>query len=467
MSARSVGTSFIALAVVALLVAYPTTSSAQDTQAQIQSILARLAELSAVVKGMEQSAGACPSLTRVLSFGLRGDDVKSLQDFLILEGMLSAESATGYFGPLTEASVKQWQARNNIVSSGDALSSGFGVVGPKTRAAIFARCTTLSATPVSTTPSIFILSPRENTRVAGGNELRIAWQSANVPPQSIVALSLFDNAGKRVGSILSAGASTGEYSWRIPSGGTDCAPGEDAFSCIVKLAGCDGDDICSVSSGTYRIMATLSTGISTTSQPFQVVGSSFSSLLSLIGKPVPTSSLGALLGDPATTTPAPGSCVHEGETFAPGAAISVPCDGNCPSPSPGSGTGFITGACMGGEWCVPFTPYCAESFDDINLSAYEGGGAGSIGSGYAINCPVEGYKAYLSCPYGGCQTGWNTCRSSKWVRDEKQSVVEPGTRGPCQSTELWCEVGNEHGFSCVPSWQCINGKASVGDDDDE
>lgn len=467
MNARSARYSLIALATVSLFAAHPALSSAQDTQAQIQSILARLAELSALVKGMEQSASVCPSLTRVVSVGSRGDDVKGLQEFLIREGLLSAESATGYFGPLTEAAVKQWQAKQNIVSSGDALSTGFGVVGPKTRTSILARCAVLSAAPVSTTPGIFILAPRENTRVAGGNELRIAWQSANVPPQSTVALSLFDSAGKRVGSILNRGASSGEYSWRVPSGSTECAPGEDAFSCIVKLAGCDGDAICSLSSGTYSILATLSNGLSTTSPPFQVMGGSFSSLLSLIGKPVPTSSLGALLGDPATTTPAPGSCVHDGAVFAPGATLSVECDGNCPSPSPGSGTGFITGACMGGEWCVPFTPYCAESFDDINLSAYEGGGAGSIGSGYAINCPVEGYKAYLSCPYGGCETGWNTCRSSKWVRDEKQSVVEPGTRGPCQSTELWCEVGSEHGFSCVPSWQCINGKASVGEDDDE
>lgn len=43
---------------------------------------------------------------------------------------------TGYFGPLTEHAVQSWQSMHQIVSSGTAQSTGYGSVGPKTRAAI-------------------------------------------------------------------------------------------------------------------------------------------------------------------------------------------------------------------------------------------------------------------------------------------------------------------------------------------
>ncbi len=68
---------------------------------------------------------------RTLSSGLSGTDVKTLQTQLISRGYLSA-SATGYFGPATLAAVKKFQCDNKIVCSG----SSFGIVGPKTQAAL-------------------------------------------------------------------------------------------------------------------------------------------------------------------------------------------------------------------------------------------------------------------------------------------------------------------------------------------
>ena len=75
-----------------------------------------------------------PLLTHNLWRGTEGDDVKTLQDKLILDGFLAAGNATGYYGSLTEEAVKAFQRANNIVSSGDAVSTGYGVMGPSTRA---------------------------------------------------------------------------------------------------------------------------------------------------------------------------------------------------------------------------------------------------------------------------------------------------------------------------------------------
>ncbi|MBI2048746.1 MAG: peptidoglycan-binding protein [Parcubacteria group bacterium] len=98
-------------------------------------------------------SAACPALTRALYAGLSGEDVKSLQRFLAADSSIYPEGlATGYFGPATERAVQRWQARNNIVSSGTPSGTGYGVVGPGTRAAIARVCGNTSTTP--TTPTV-------------------------------------------------------------------------------------------------------------------------------------------------------------------------------------------------------------------------------------------------------------------------------------------------------------------------
>jgi peptidoglycan hydrolase-like protein with peptidoglycan-binding domain len=70
------------------------------------------------------------AFSRPLSTGSEGTDVTSLQNVLKNQGLFNV-SATGYFGPLTESAVKAFQEKYNIAKSGD---SGYGFVGPKTRA---------------------------------------------------------------------------------------------------------------------------------------------------------------------------------------------------------------------------------------------------------------------------------------------------------------------------------------------
>jgi len=72
--------------------------------------------------------------------GSRGDGVKLVQGFLVSENLLTGDSATGYYGEQTEKAVREWQKRENIVSSGDARSTGWGMIGKRTRAAMHKRC---------------------------------------------------------------------------------------------------------------------------------------------------------------------------------------------------------------------------------------------------------------------------------------------------------------------------------------
>jgi len=77
--------------------------------------------------------------TRSLEYGMSGADVAVLQNTLVDKGYLSA-TPNGYFGPATLAAVKKFQCAQNIVCSGTA----YGVVGPKTQAALGAGDTSAS-----------------------------------------------------------------------------------------------------------------------------------------------------------------------------------------------------------------------------------------------------------------------------------------------------------------------------------
>lgn len=75
------------------------------------------------------------SFTRTLQLGSEGSDVQRLQQFLAQDPAIYPEGRiTGYFGPLTRAAVGRWQIARNIIW--DESTAGFGIVGPKTRAAI-------------------------------------------------------------------------------------------------------------------------------------------------------------------------------------------------------------------------------------------------------------------------------------------------------------------------------------------
>ena len=85
----------------------------------------------------------CPTLVRTLSLGSSGTDVANLQGFLAQNPLIYPEgTVTGYFGMFTQDAVQRWQSAYGVVSSGSPATTGYGIVGAHTRAAIAASCAT-------------------------------------------------------------------------------------------------------------------------------------------------------------------------------------------------------------------------------------------------------------------------------------------------------------------------------------
>ena len=166
--------------------------SADQLRAKAEALLARIRELEAQLGyagNVGQGSGApsvvlnsssCPLIGRSLKLGSTGDDVTRLQQFLARDFDVYPEGKiTGYYGSLTEAAVKRWQVKYNIVSSGTPESTGYGVVGPRTAAAIALLCTTGSYGGVSgpATPAAPVGGFIQVTPVAGNAPLKVAIQA--------------------------------------------------------------------------------------------------------------------------------------------------------------------------------------------------------------------------------------------------------------------------------------------------
>ena len=117
----------IRFALVFLLVAVPSVSLAQGPPLPNDSVA--------------KSASSTPigelKFSRTLRKGMAGDDVRALQEHLLLiPDVYPNGSTTGYFGKLTEEAVKRFQEREGIAHSGTADTTGYGLVGRQTLAKI-------------------------------------------------------------------------------------------------------------------------------------------------------------------------------------------------------------------------------------------------------------------------------------------------------------------------------------------
>jgi len=92
--------------------------------------------LSVFASPAEAMVSCQPILTTTLNIGSQNDEVLNLQKFLVAQGFLTADNQTGYFGFNTRAGVQRFQARNNIVTAGTPATTGYGLVGARTRTAM-------------------------------------------------------------------------------------------------------------------------------------------------------------------------------------------------------------------------------------------------------------------------------------------------------------------------------------------
>jgi hypothetical protein len=158
---KYIGTSLVALGLlfsVGFLAPAPAQASSL-TSTQVSAILSLLqsfgadqgtiSNVSAALGGSAPANTSCLNLSNNLTLGSSGSDVTSLQNYLIQKGDLTGTSATGYYGYLTVGAVGQLQLSLNIVSSSN--DSAYGIMGPKTRAAVGCGSTSNGSTVVMPT----------------------------------------------------------------------------------------------------------------------------------------------------------------------------------------------------------------------------------------------------------------------------------------------------------------------------
>lgn len=98
----------------------------------------------------DQKTPVCPVISHTLTLGWTGKEVTQLQEFLAVTGYFTYPQITSYFGSVTQSAVQAFQRAEKVVATGTPAATGYGLVGPKTRAAIARVCTAPSAQPIST-----------------------------------------------------------------------------------------------------------------------------------------------------------------------------------------------------------------------------------------------------------------------------------------------------------------------------
>lgn len=184
-----------ALLVIACIAAAPFVASAQSTD--ITSLLAQIQMLQNLIASIQNSgytqpatpsntsaaASVCGKLSRALSKDMSGADVQALQSYLIAQGMLTG-LPSGYFDAATEAAVQQWQRTYGLISSGSPETTGWGVVGPRTRALIQANCKPTLTCPPAPTPATICRGSW--SKITDTNGCTTAWK-CSVPLNSSTA----------------------------------------------------------------------------------------------------------------------------------------------------------------------------------------------------------------------------------------------------------------------------------------
>ena len=86
------------------------------------------------VQASNTISGVDANFSSTLKAGMSGGDVRRLQTILASDSEIYPEGLiTGYFGRLTQRAVERFQAKYGIVSSGTPNTTGYGLLGPKTR----------------------------------------------------------------------------------------------------------------------------------------------------------------------------------------------------------------------------------------------------------------------------------------------------------------------------------------------
>jgi hypothetical protein len=111
----------------------PTNPTQADYQNLLDALLKQLAFLQEQLSTQQRSSNY--QFTHNLQLGDSGEDVTQLQILLKAQGkdIYPEGLVSGYFGNLTKLAIQRFQKKYGIASSGNEWTTGYGMVGPKTR----------------------------------------------------------------------------------------------------------------------------------------------------------------------------------------------------------------------------------------------------------------------------------------------------------------------------------------------
>lgn len=281
----------------------------------LQQLFAQLQALqSSITKGVQPSAptqsSSCSVFLRTLRPGSSGEDVTRLQQYLASDSALYPEGQiTGYYGGLTVGAVRRFQVLHGIVSDGTPETTGFGLVGTKTRAVLNTllcspEITTTTTLPVPATPHAESNSPEGNSilpqldatssapaalatnapqtnspevhsivpkpvsiqvntsgagkNIALGTGMSIVWTASNAPAEASARVVLVQPPSSNIGTIVSGKPASGSMFWTLPQPPAACTG--TATACLAQLANeCNGE-LCKIDAGTYAIRVEIVQG---------------------------------------------------------------------------------------------------------------------------------------------------------------------------------------------------------------
>ena len=281
----------------------PPSGSTSALQAQAQALLAQISQLqqqlgggtAAAVGSTVINSSSCPNIGRTLKLGSSGSDVSRLQQFLAQSpGIYPEGTVSGYYGSLTQAAVSRWQAKYNIVSSGSPATTGWGVVGPRTAAAIALLCSTGSTSGATTNTNA--------SAPAVGGLIQVTPVSGPAP-LTVNIQTTVNTTDSCIGALYVLNYGDGTQPATIPTASGSCLPALQAFSHTYNTA------------GTYQV--SLSSGTHQTTATITVTGAASSS-----GTSIPADSLQASIRSGV----APLAVVFTGTVSNP---VALGCTGTC------------------------------------------------------------------------------------------------------------------------------------------
>jgi peptidoglycan hydrolase-like protein with peptidoglycan-binding domain len=220
------------------------------TVAELQALITQLmAQLAAMQGGGGSVApgtgGTCVAadFSRTLNLGSRdaltNGDVTRLQQYLTTTGHYTYGQPTGFYGPATAEAVQRWQRANAVVMAGTPDTTGFGMLGPATRAKMRTSCTTpVPVTPpITQSPNLTITAPRPGTEYEVGQYVTLRWNSHRLTDHTGVVTLTGPTTGQAVERYVARGVDLGDgqVRVRIPASDTLGTVTEGAYTLALSV----------------------------------------------------------------------------------------------------------------------------------------------------------------------------------------------------------------------------------------